>query len=112
MAYTLPSVGEVRNRISSEYLKHKEFLFNLKNASRSPRRSADENSVGQILEEMKLRPLSIYRSVSGVEVKLKNVHWKQVPDLILRLEKSFTIVSFSAVDNTGKGVFEVRMVLR
>jgi len=83
-------VESVRDRITGEYFRHKEFLFDLRS----------------------LRADSIYRSESGLEISMRNVHWRRIPDLILSLEKRFRLESFSAVDNTGKGVFEVRIVLR
>ncbi len=110
--YTLPTVENVRDRITDEYFKHKGFLFDLQRASLSFRRSAGEKEVGELLEDMGLRAESIYRSGSGVEVRMRNVHWRRIPDLIFRLERSFRLESFSAVDNTGKGIFEVRIVLR
>ncbi len=54
----------------------------------------------------------LYRSESGVEVKLKEVRWSLIPDLVRDLERRFELVSLSAVDNTGKGVFELRFVVR
>ncbi len=112
VVYTLPTVGKMRSRLSSEYFKHKEFLFNLKNAPRELKRSADETGVGELLENLGVRAETVYRTESGLEVKLKELSWRKVPDLILRLEERYHIVSFSAVDNTGKGSFEVRIVLR
>lgn len=110
--YTIPTVESVRDRITGEYFRHKEFLFDLRRASLSFRKSADEREVGELLENMDLRADSIYRSESGLEISMRNVHWRRIPDLILSLEKRFRLESFSAVDNTGKGVFEVRIVLR
>ncbi len=75
-------------------------------------RPATEDDVLKLLSSYSLSPESVYRSESGVEVKLKEVRWSLIPDLVRDLERRFELVSLSAVDNTGKGVFELRFVVR
>ncbi len=112
LGYTLPTISKVRNRMVSEYFKHKKFLFNLKRAPQVGKQQASEESVEKILSMINLKPESIYRSETGIEVRIKEVSWSQIPNLVKRLEDKFEILSFSAIDNTGKGIFDVRVVLR
>jgi len=59
-----------------------------------------------------LKPERVYVSEGGVEVVLGEITWSSLPRLVRDLERRFEVVRFSAVDNTGKGVFKVRVVLR
>ncbi len=111
IGYSLPSVDRVRNKLVSEYFKHKEFLYNLKIAKRVRKTTATELSVKELLEDFGLEVESVYSSEAGVEVKME-VPWKRLPRIVREIERRFRVVSFSAVDNTGKGLFVVRMVLR
>ncbi len=110
--YTLPILAEFRDKVTREYFKHKEFLFKLKNAPRDLKKPAQEAEIEEKLKNLGLNIKAIYRTDSGVEVTLKNLHWNRIPYIILLLEKQYEIVSFSAVDNTGKGLFEVRIVFK
>ncbi len=112
VAYTLPSIGEMRSLLVREYFEHKEFLFNLKTAGLSPKAVADEATLRELFRKLNIEPESLYTGDSGIEVSLRELSWRKIPLLIKAIEDRFTLVSFSAVDNTGKGVFEVRLVVR
>ncbi len=112
VGWTLPSLGELRNSLVREYFKHKEFLFNLKQARSYKRYSPSEQDIETMLSGMGFKVEKILSSESGVEVTLEDVHWSKVHNLIKSLERRFEIASFSAVDNTGKGIFKVRIVVR
>ena len=109
--FTLPYLGEVRNKMVSEYFKHKEFLYNLQLAQRVKRKTADEDSLRSLLQRIRVKPEALYSSDSGIEIKLK-LHWSKLPFLVKEVERHYRVLSLSAVDNTGKGLFEVRMVVR
>ncbi len=112
VAYTLPALGELRSTLSQEYFRYKEFLFNLKKAKFLRKEPADERSVSEVLKSLGVEPESLYTSDTGVEINFEELPWRKVPTLIKELESRYTIVSFSAVDNTGEGLFEVRIVVR
>ncbi len=112
LAYALSSVAGVRDKIVREYFKYKNFLFTLKNLPARSKRPATEKEVADLLSKYGLEPQKLFKVESGVEVQLKEVPWTLIPDLVKDLEDNFEIVKFSAVDNTGKGLFEVRIVVR
>jgi hypothetical protein len=103
---------EFKKTLTKEYFSHKKFLFHLKNVRYVPKKQPSEKDVRGIFERYRIKTESVYRSDTGLEVKAKNVLWRVLPLLLRDLEKNYTIVHFSAVDNTGKGVFEIRIVLR
>ncbi len=104
-------IVELKKRITKEYFAHKEFVFNLKNASGHQKRVPTEKEVRRILERHRIKVKSIYQSEGTVEVKAEDVEWRFLPVLIRDIEKIYRIKSLSAVDNTGKGYFELRMVV-
>jgi len=112
LGYSLPSFRDLRNTLVREYFDHKEFLFNLKNAPRIKRNLARERDVREILSKLGVEPEKIVRTESGLELNIHELGWEKVPYLIKELESRYEILSFSAVDNTGKGVFDIRIVIR
>ncbi len=112
LVYALSVAGDVRKDVVKEYFAHKEFLFYLKNLPLRTKAPATEEALINLLSKHGLEPQKVFRTESGVEIQLKDIPWSVVPDLVKSLEDRFEIVSFSAVDNTGKGIFEVRIVVR
>ena len=110
--YTLPALGELRSTLSREYFRYKEFLFDLNRAGFLRKELADEKSVSEVLKSLGLEPESLYTSDTGVEINFEELHWKKLLLFVKEIESRYTIVSFSAVDNTGEGLFEVRIVVR
>ena len=102
----------MRDGIVREYFKHKDFLFTLRNLPLESKRPATEKEIAGLLSKYNLEPQKLFKVESGIEIQLKEVPWTLVPDLVKDLEDNFEIVKFSAVDNTGKGVFELRIVVR
>jgi hypothetical protein len=70
-----------------------------------------ERSLELLLKRLGFEPESVYRSETGIEVKLE-VSWDRLPRLVKELERRYRLVSLSAVDNAGKGIFKVRFVVR
>lgn len=112
LTYALASLTELRGKLIREYFEHKNFLFTLRNLPLKSRRPATEKEVSALLSRHGLEPQKIFKAESGVEVQLREVPWNLIPDLVKDLEDNFEIVKFSAVDNTGRGLFEVRIVVR
>ncbi len=110
--HALESLMELRDRVVREYFEHKRFLFTLKSLPLRSKRPATEKEVSTLLSRYGLEPQRLFKAESGVEVQLREVPWSLIPDLVKDLEESFEIVRFSAVDNTGRGLFEVRIVVR
>jgi len=102
---------QIKDRVTREYFAHKEFLFNLRNADPVQRKVPTEKEVRSLLEKRRIRIESIYQNEGAVEVKAKDVEWRFLPLLVRDLERNYRIRSFSAVDNTGKGFFEIRIVV-
>ncbi len=103
---------KTREKLTDEYFKHKKFMFQIKNITHGPKKHATEKEVRSLLERHKINIGSIYSGETGIEVKAENVYWGIIPYLVRDLERNYTIVQFSAVDNTGKGMFDVRIVVR
>lgn len=112
IVYATSTAGNVRSTIDREYFKHKEFLFHLRNLPPRMKEPASEGALLSILSKYGLKPQKAFRTESGLEIRLKDVAWNRIPSLLKELEERFEIVSFYAVDNTGKGVFEIRIVLK
>lgn len=111
LIYTLPRLSELRAKVTYEYFKHREFLLELRLAKGMGRSAATESSLRDLLNRMGLKPESIYASDTGIEVKLE-LSWRKLPEVVKELERKHIIVNFSAVDNTGKGLFRTRIVVK
>ncbi len=103
-------VADIRDEVLREYLLQREFLYLMERVEK--KRPASEVSVRDVLKELGFEPEGISTTDLGVEVILKDVSWRRLPHLVKEVERNFSLVSFEAVDNTGKGLFRVRMVLR
>jgi len=101
-----------RDRIVKEYFQHKEFLFLLWNLPAKPKEPASEKTLLSLLSRHNIEPKRIFKTESGVEVELGEVPWDLVPVLVKEVEERFELFSLSAVDNTGKGIFQLRMVVK
>lgn len=112
VGYSLPAITDLKDTVVREYFSHKEFLFNLKNAPRVRKEPAQEEDLQRILSEIGVEPEKILKTESGMELQISELSWEKLPHLIKELEGRYEVVSFSAVDNTGKGIFEVRIVVR
>ncbi len=113
LAFLITDSGlKARERITAEYFAHKEFLFMLKNAKHEAIRSPTEENVRRIFGKQGIKVKSISKAGTDLEVKAQEVHWRKLPPLIRELEKRFTIVSIRAVDNTGRGIFSLRIIIR
>ncbi|MDQ7038618.1 MAG: hypothetical protein Q9N26_05415 [Aquificota bacterium] len=110
LVYGTYRVSETKERILREYMRHKEFLYLIGGVER--KRRADEASVRNLLEDFGVEPERISMTDLGVEVVVKELDWRLFPELIKRVEERFQIISLEAVDNTGRGRFRVRMVVR
>lgn len=105
-------VANFRKRITKEYFAHKNFYFNLRNSEKVSKKTPSEKEVREIFERNGIKVEAIYKNEGGLEVKAKNVEWRFLPQLIRDIETRHTIKSMSAVDNTGKGFFELRIVIQ
>ena len=110
--YVIGHLLELKSAFLSKYSEHKEFLLALNRVSLHGGKAVKESDVSKLLEEMGLSLKRIYTSNGVVEVEISEVPWIKVPDLLYRIEKAYSIHKFSAVDNTGKGVFDVKLVLK
>ena len=108
--YGYVKVSEIRNRVVREYMRHKEFLFLLRNTE--PFRTASEGELRDVLNGLGASVEKIETVGDGIEVVIREVSWRKLPIIIKRVEERFRIVFFEAVDNTGKGLFRVRVVVR
>ncbi len=108
--YGALKISETKERVLREYLRHKEFLFLMGTVERKER--ADEESVRDLLKELGIEPEKVITTEVGIEVVVDTLSWRVIPGFIKELEGRFKLVSFEAVDNTGKGRFRVRFVVR
>ena len=112
LVYAILTAEDMRDRIVREYFEHKEFIFHLRNLPVRMKEPATEEALLSVLSKHGLEARKVFRTESGVEIQLKEVPWDSIPDMIKDLERRFEILSFSAVDNTGRGIFEIRVVVR
>ncbi|HIQ31474.1 MAG TPA: hypothetical protein EYH49_04860 [Aquifex aeolicus] len=110
--YGMSFLMDTKEALTREYFRHKEFLFLLRSLPPLVKEPATEDGVIALFSEHRLKPERVYVSEGGVEVVLGEITWSSLPRLVRDLERRFEVVRFSAVDNTGKGVFKVRVVLR
>ncbi len=109
-SYTL--FEEKKETVIKEYFAHKRFLRDLREAVYKERKYATEKELRNLIIRYGLEIENIKRTGSGIEVKIREVYWKELIKLLKEIEDRYEIVSFRAVDNTGKGLFEVRLVVR
>ncbi len=100
-----------RNALNRELSKHKEFLFMLENLT-PPSEELTEKGLRRTLSALGIEPKSISQTPAGIEVVISELKAVHIPELILSLEDKGKVVSFRAEDNTGKGKFSVRFVIK
>ena len=110
LVYGSLRVSEVRDEVIREYLRHKEFLSLTSKVEIKDR--ADEAGVRETLEGIGIRPERVVSTDQGIEVVVGEVSWRDLPRLVKVVEDRFDLVTLEAVDNTGKGRFRVRIVIR
>ncbi len=110
LVYGSLRVSDVREEVIREYLRHKEFLSLISKVEVKNR--ADEASVRRTLEDLGIRPERVASTDQGVEVVVGEVSWRDLPRLVKVIEDRFDLVTLEAVDNTGRGRFRVRVVVR
>jgi len=110
LVYGTYRVSETKERVLREYMRHKEFLYLIGRAEK--RRRADEVSLRRLLKDFGIEPERVSVTDLGLEVVIGELSWRLFPELVRRIEERFQIVSLEAVDNTGRGRFRVRMVVR
>jgi hypothetical protein len=110
--YLLSSdISSLRELLNREYLKHKEFMFMLNNLELRED-TLNEKLIRSIAMSMGLEIKSISETPSGIEVVLPQVRASLLPQLLFQIERYGRIKSLSSEDNTGKGIFEVRLVIQ
>lgn len=112
-ALLLDRYYRLRDAYYSEYLRHKETMFLLKNYQTKQKVNIDENFVRLKLSEVGADFISFKQADVGYEVKARNLRGEGIPRLIYSLESSgVEILKFKGVDNTGQGIYEVDMRIR
>ena len=105
-------VSDFKNTLLREYLSHEEFLKNLRMAKTFRREIPSEDEVERIFLNVGIEPSKVERTGVGVRIVADEVEWFKIPKLVVDLEERFEIESFKAQDNTGKGIFELEVIVK
>ncbi|AAC07404.1 hypothetical protein [Aquifex aeolicus] len=101
--------SEFKNFLNIQYLKFKEFLFLLNNAEEKRRGTLNEDVLRQLTENLEL--VSIRYEYGKYEVKLRKVNAVELVSLLKELENYGKVEKLEAVDNTGRGIFDVKFIV-
>jgi len=101
--------SELKNFLNNQYLKFKEFLFFLNNAENRKRGTLNEDVIREITRNLEL--VSIRYEYGKYEVKLRKVNALELVNLLKELENYGKVEKLEAVDNTGKGIFDVKLIV-
>jgi hypothetical protein len=101
--------SSVREDINNYHNEFKRFLYLLENAE-APQYKVGKETLLQISSHLKLEKIN--KVGNTYELVFSSVPANRLVFLIYRLEKYGEIEEISAVDNSGKGFFHLRIVLK
>ncbi len=111
--YIQVEYSNLRDKVNKEYIKYKEMSFLLKNYKQEKRKEVDEVFLNQFFKNKGIEVKSISRVEDTFLIDIETLDMIKLTDIIYNIEKlGVEIVQVSAVDNTGKGMYEVRIKLR
>jgi len=111
--YLYIEYSNARNRINKEYTKYKEMSFLLKNFKSDKIQEIDEVILNKLFKGKGVEVKSISKVEDTFLIHLKEVDMVRLTDIIYSIEKlGVEIVQMEAIDNTGKGRYEVKIKLR
>ena len=111
--YLYIEYSDARNRINKEYTRYKEMSFLLKNFRSEKRKEIDEVILNKLFKGKGVEVKSISKVEDTFLIHLKEVDMVRLTDIIYSIEKwGVEIVQMEAIDNTGKGRYEVKIKLR
>jgi len=104
---------KLRDSYYRDYLKHKEIMFLLANYQGKKREEPTEQLIRGLFSQYQGEFRSFRQTDAGYEVQGTNLPGEKLPYLIYALEeKGISVQKLRAVDNTGRGLFEVYLLLR
>ncbi len=110
--FFLQEFQDFKNFVNSQYVKFKNFVFLLENVKPTRKRYIDEKTIRRIASAYGLEVKEISKTENGYLIYIKNLNAFILPKLLREFEKYSEIESFEAVDNTGKGIFDFKIILR
>jgi hypothetical protein len=104
---------KLREIYYKDYLKHKEIMFLLANYQGKKREEPTEQLIRMLFSQYQGEFRSFRQTDAGYEVQGTNLPGEKLPYLIYALEeRGISVQKLRAVDNTGRGLFEVYLLLR
>jgi hypothetical protein len=104
---------KLREIYYKDYLKHKEIMFLLANYQEKKREEPTEQLIRMLFSQYQGEFRSFRQTEAGYEVQGTNLPGERLPYLIYALEeRGISVQKLRAVDNTGRGLFELYLLLR
>ncbi|RUM30454.1 MAG: hypothetical protein DSY32_02220 [Aquifex sp.] len=101
--------SEFKNFLNDRYLRFKNFLFLLNNTESKKRGNLNEEILRELTKSLEL--VSINYEYGKYEVKLRKVNAIELVNLLRELENYGKVEKLEAIDNSGRGIFDVRLIV-
>ncbi|NPB08481.1 MAG: hypothetical protein GXN96_06085 [Aquificae bacterium] len=109
---TLSDFGELRNFLNAQYMKFKEFLLLLESVSAEKKERISERAIRELLARYGLEVKEIVYQDGAYRIEVRRVPASLLVDILKYLQDRGRVEEFVAVDNTGRGLFDLTITVR
>ncbi len=111
--YIYSEYSNFRDKVNRELSRYKEIKFLLNNFKESKKTDIDEVFINQFFKNKGIEIKSISRVEDTFLITINTIDLVRLTDIIYSIERQgIEILQISAVDNTGKGRYEVKIKIR
>lgn len=103
---------DFRNFLNTQYVKFKDFVFLLENTEYRETRPLNEKLIRNLAQKYSINLKEISYREGRYVISLREVDGRALVLFIRDLEQNGVLESLEAVDNTGKGKFDIKIILR
>jgi len=103
---------DFRNFLNTQYVKFKDFVFLLENTEYKETRPLNEKLIRNLAQKYSINLKEISYREGRYVISLREVDGRALVLFIRDLEQNGVLESLEAVDNTGKGKFDIKIILR
>lgn len=103
---------DFRNFLNTQYVKFKDFVFLLENTEYKETRPLNEKLIRNLAQKYSINLKEISYREGRYVISLREVDGRALVLFIRDLEQNGVLESLEAVDNTGKGKFDIKITLR
>ncbi|NPA32765.1 MAG: hypothetical protein GXO04_03970 [Aquificae bacterium] len=104
--------NELRNYVNNQYLSFKDFVFELENTQAGQKVRLTEDFIRSVARRLGIELKEITYEEGKFRIRARGVEPDALVLLVHELEKGGRLLELKAVDNTGRGRFDVSITVR